>query len=137
MSDSKFDGIEDLTEVKYDPADPYKHRRKKIPCKFCPKSISSRNMSTHVKTVHADDNQIHSIKNSTRCSKKFLVYIEFCQMQNKDKTPRFQKPKKLTTTTIAFARNVSKVELIHIRKKMQSQRRKMLKRWTKLLKRLK
>ena len=74
MSDSKFDGIEDLTEVKYDPADPYKHRRKKIPCKFCPKSISSRNMSTHVKTVHADvdDNQIHSIKNSTRCSKKLV-----------------------------------------------------------------
>ena len=54
MSDSKFDGIEDLTEVKYDPADPYKHRRKKISCKFCPKFISSRNMSTHVKTVHAD-----------------------------------------------------------------------------------
>ena len=74
MSDSKFDGIEDLTEVKYDPADPYKHRRKKIPCKFCPKFISSRNMSTHVKTVHADvdDNQIHSIKNSTRCSKKLV-----------------------------------------------------------------
>ena len=49
MSDSKFDGIEDLTEVKYDPADPYKHRRKKISCKFCPKFISIRNMSRHVK----------------------------------------------------------------------------------------
>ena len=49
MSDSKFDGIEDLTEVKYDPADPYKNKRKKILCKFCPKFISIRNMSRHVK----------------------------------------------------------------------------------------
>jgi len=65
MSDSKFDGIEDLTEVKYDPADPYKHKRKKIPCKFCPKSISSRNMSTHVKNVHP-------IEYSTRRRKKLV-----------------------------------------------------------------
>ena len=65
MGDSIFDGIEDLTEVKYDPADPYKNLKKKILCKFCPKFISNRNMSTHVKNVHP-------IEYSTRRRKKLV-----------------------------------------------------------------
>ena len=58
MDNSKFDGIEDLTEVKYDPEDPYKNKKKKIPCEFCLKFIARRNMSIHVKTTNCKKKRV-------------------------------------------------------------------------------